>query len=186
MLLERYGAEDQLLSGEYYTLDHHQLEAKLANGEGERPVRDEYGQLLYKEKFNDGRVVVRSFYHANGTPKEVLELQNNQPHGLIRKYLPGGEPLCVESWKNGSRNGITVEYQNGEKFAEVPYVSDRKNGVEKRWQDNKIVEEIRWKDDLRHGPCCVYITGAPLLEWYYKGMAVTKSAFEQLSDSESN
>lgn len=178
--LERYSA-GKFVSGEYFSISN-QLEARVIEGEGNHPVRDDYGQLICFEDVADGLTHLRTTFHQNGTPKEIIQLQEGKPHGRCKSFLPGGEPNTDEEWKNGLQEGISIEFQNGEKFAEVPYVAGRKNGREQRWRDSRLIEEISWQDGLRHGVSYVYITGTPLAEWYYKGTAVTKSAFKELSN----
>lgn len=179
---ERYDSQHHLLEGEYFTPDH-QPESNVASGQGVRPVRDDYGQLLWKEKIANGEVVEKTSYHPNGMPKEIAEWSQGAPHGQTRRFLPSGEPSSVETWSQGRRDGLTTEYQNGEKYAEISYYLDRKHGMEKRYRDNKLVEEISWKDDVRHGPSCVYYNGNKLFEWYHKGMPVTKSAYLELNQN---
>lgn len=178
--LEHYDAAGLLVSGEYFSISN-QLEARVIDGEGNHPVRDDYGQLICFEDVSGGLTRLRTTFHQNGTPKEIIELLDGKPHGRRKTFLPGGEPNTDEQWENGLQEGISIEFHNGEKFAAVPYVAGCKSGKEQRWRDKRLIEEISWQDGQRHGVSYVYITGTPLAEWYYKGTAVTKSAFEELS-----
>jgi antitoxin component YwqK of YwqJK toxin-antitoxin module len=178
--LEHYDSNKKLRQGMYYTIDHKQ-EAAISEGAGERPVRDCYGQLLWRDKVHGGDVSERTTYHPNGIPKEIMAWESGLQHGKTKRFSPSGEPVADEQWRQGQKEGIAVEYQNGEKSAEVPYAAGKKEGVEQRFQEGRLVEEISWKDDMRHGQCFVHINGNKFAEWYYKDAPVTKSAFLQLN-----
>ena len=147
---------DKLVTGEYFTFSH-QPDSSVTEGSGTRTNRDPYGQLTSRETIDAGEMIERISYWPNGTPKEILPFKNNIVHGLRRTYYVGGEPDRVEQWENGVQNGISIIYQNGEKYAEVPYTNGTKNGLEKRFLNgDQLFEEISWVDGREKGPAHNY------------------------------
>lgn len=143
---------NKLVKGEYYTLNN-QSESQVHDGNGTRSNRNPMGQLISTDTIENGDMIERVSYFANGTPKEMLPFRNNIVHGLRRTFFVGGEPSTVEEWQNGTQTGITLIYQNGEKFAEVPFKNGVKNGLERRFRDGKdLFEEITWVDGNESGP----------------------------------
>lgn len=139
-------SQGKLEKGEYYTISN-QLESRVDNGSGTRTNRDTYGQLVSKDTIENGEMIERVTYWANGTPKEMVPYKNEIVHGLRRSFFVGGEPNEVESWQNGVQSGVSITYRNGEKYAEIPYVNGVKSGVEKRYRDGtQLFEEITWLD----------------------------------------
>jgi antitoxin component YwqK of YwqJK toxin-antitoxin module len=148
--------QDKLHKGDYFTVTH-QLESQVVDGTGTRTNRDPFGQVLSKDTFENGQMIERVSFWANGTPKEMLPYKNGIVHGLRRTFYVGGEPDKVEAWADGKQSGITIVYQNGEKYAEVPYVNGLKSGLEKRYRDGReLFEEITWVDGYENGPSQTY------------------------------
>lgn len=143
---------EKLQTGEYFTVTH-QSESQITGGNGTRVNRDPFGQLVSKDTFENGEMIERVTFWANGTPKEMLPYKNGIVHGLRRTFYVGGEPNTVEAWVDGRQTGLTLIYQNGEKYAEIPYQNGLKNGVEKRYRDGKeLFEEITWVEGYEKGP----------------------------------
>jgi antitoxin component YwqK of YwqJK toxin-antitoxin module len=177
--LERI-ANDKLLSGEYFTVKNQQ-EAQVIDGKGTRIQRDHYGQHVSTDTIQNGEMVLCTTCHSNGAPKELTPYRNRVVEGELKSYLPAGEPNTTEMWVGGKKEGITIVYQNGEKFAEVPYISGTKQGVERRYRDgHHVIEEISWVNDQRHGPSYAYIGDVIKTDWYYQGRLVTEKTFELL------
>lgn len=175
---------NKLMSGEYYSRDN-QVESRIVDGNGTRTNRDHYGLHISTEEVNNGAVIERTLFYPNGVPKEILPIQADVPHGIKKTFLPSGEPQTVEEWYNGQQQGITMLYRNGEKIAEVPYAQGKKNGVERRYSDGvKVVEEIGWKDDQRHGLSRVYVASTIKDQWYYRGQMVSQSAYDRMNRPE--
>src|SRR5690606_18588493 len=104
------------------------------------------------DKLEEGILVERTLYYPNGTPKEHVTYNNSIIDGLKKTYLPDGEPATVEEWDNGYQHGLTIIYQHGEKFAEIPYNRGRKDGIERRYRDGKdLFQEVTWVEGLE-GP----------------------------------
>jgi antitoxin component YwqK of YwqJK toxin-antitoxin module len=170
-----------LVSGEYYSLQN-QCEGKIYNGTGERPRRNEIGDFVSNDYFQDGKLCQVSTFYSNGSPKEISSIMNDVLHGERKTYYVGGEPMAIENWENGSRSGVTIIFQNGEKYAEVPYKGNLKNGVEKRFRDGSIItDEITWVNDVKHGPCTTIYGDMTDTVWYYKGRLSSKANFESFA-----
>lgn len=179
-LRETYENE-RITVAEYYTTQN-QIESRIDNGEGYRINRDEFGQILSTDNFEQGQIVQRTVCYPNEAPKEVLSYRNGKVHGQKKTFLPCGEPNTIEEWVNDKQEGVTIVFQNGEKAAEIPYVSGEKNGIEQRYRDGQyLVEEISWKNGKRHGPCCAYIGEDKHVSWYYQGGEVTKAQYDRLT-----
>lgn len=170
---------EELVEGEYYSPTN-KIENRVDNGTGTRIERDAYGNLISSDEFENGAIISKTTYHPNGSPQAVTDYSYNMPHGLRKTYLPAGEPEAIEEWTNGRQHGITTLYKNGEKFAEIPYENGKKNGIEQRFRNgSEIIEEVAWKDNLKHGPSDSYVNGKiAKTEWYYKGMKVQKSTYD--------
>ncbi len=173
--------DDLLISGEYYSLQN-QCDGRIYNGNGERFVRDELGVLVSQDYFHSGKLMQRTFFYANGSPREVCSIMNDVLHGERKTYYPGGDPMAIEKWNNGRQTGLTIVFQNGEKFAEVLYQDNLKHGIERRYRDGCIVtQEITWVNDLKHGPCVTYHGDVVDTDWYYKGRLSTRANFESFA-----
>ena len=178
--IEHY-QDDQLIEA-VYTTPSNQLESTINNGEGTRINRDQYGQLVSQDEIESGQLVCCITYHSNGTPKEITPYQNGKPEGLRKTFLPTGEPNTIEEWVNEKQHGTTIIFQNGEKIAEVPYFNGIKNGVEKRYtNETLVVEEVTWKNDLRHGPTHTYVGTTKNTQWFIQGQQVSRNQYDRLS-----
>lgn len=169
----------ELIEGEYYNPSG-KVEHRVDNGTGTRIERNVYGDLVCADQFENGSITAKTTYHPNGSPQAIMAYLNNVPHGQRRTFHPAGEPEAIEEWHSGRQHGTTILYKNGEKYAEVPYESGRRNGLERRFRNGtEIVEEIAWRDNLRHGPSDTYVNGkVSKTEWYYKGVKVQKSTYD--------
>lgn len=170
-----------LIAGEYY-LPSGQVEARIDDKEGIRMKRDQYGQVVAKETVSGGKVVSQTEFHPNGTPRAVNSISNGVIHGQVTTYLAGGEPNTIEQRVNGVQHGTTIVFQNGEKYAEVPYYGGTKNGIERRFMnDDVVIEEITWKNGVKTGPARTYLNGSVNTRWYFQDREVTQGGYEILS-----
>lgn len=171
--IEKYTG-DLLRSGEYYTTTN-QKDAVVDNYSGIRLIRDDYGLITATDTIESGRQKLRTTYHPNNSPKELITYQNGVEEGYKKTFHPAGEPNTIEQWSGGAQNGVTVVFQHGQKFAEVPYVNGNKHGVEKRYRDGQsVVQEISWEEGLLHGPSTSYVGDTAKTDWYYKGNMTTE------------
>lgn len=168
-----------LISGKYYTLMNVK-DSWVYKGDGERVTRDEYGHTISLDTFKEGIMVSSTTYYSNGSPREISYFDQGARHGEQKRYYLGGEPMCFETWEKGEKTGMTTLFQEGVKFAEVPYVAGKKNGLERRYRDGIVVnQEICWKDDKMHGPASTYSDGGIVqTDWYYKGRLTSQANFE--------
>ena len=171
---------DKLMEADYYTMTN-QVESRINEGNGSRIIRDEFGQLIAIDKFQDGELILSTTYFPNESPKEVIPFKNGKIDGQKKIFFPGGDPRAIEGWTENKRDGITTIFHNGEKISEVPYFNGDKNGIEQRFKDGQlVVEEITWRHDRKHGPSYIYASGENVrVDWYYEGKLVTKSQFDR-------
>lgn len=174
--------DDRLLEADYYTLNN-QVECKIDDGNGFRINKDEFGQMISKDKFQYGQITMRTVCYPNGAPKEILSYRQGKINGQRKTFLPGGEPRTIEEWSDDRQEGITVVYQNGEKIAEVPFLNGLKNGVEERFKDGRfIVEEVNWKNGKKHGPSYSHVGEDTHISWHYHGQEVSKRQYDRLTN----
>jgi antitoxin component YwqK of YwqJK toxin-antitoxin module len=167
-----------LLQGEYYTISN-QVESRVNDGQGTRTQRDGYGQLISIDAIENGQMVQSTMYHANGAPASIMSYVNGTAQGQKRTFLPGGEPHTIEEWKNGYQHGNTIVFQNGAKYADVPYRYGQKHGMEKRYRDEiALVEEISWVENQRHGPTYSHVGNEQKTTWYVQGKPATKAMYD--------
>jgi len=170
---------DCLSRGVYYTRDN-KIEATIEGGRGTKILRNENGELVGEAVIDAGKLVKETHFYPNGNPREVISYKNNQVDGTKRTYLINGEPNTIEEWRDGQLQGVTVVFKNGDKYAEIPYVMGKREGVEVRYKDGKTVaEEITWERDKIHGAYHSYFGSSVKTEWYLQGNKVSKASFEQ-------
>lgn len=170
-----------LISGEYHSPSF-LVESKVIDGTGSKTRRDQYGELVAVDTVQNGEIVLTTTYYPNGSPKEMTPFVHGIVQGQLKTFLPGGEPKAIEEWVMGQKTGITTLFENGEKFAEVPYTNGFKNGIEKRFRNqNRLAEEITWINDTQHGPHSTYIADITKTDWFFQGKPVTKTAYERMS-----
>lgn len=177
--------KDNLLqSGDYFTRDQ-ELETQVQGGNGERIRRDGHGQLLSKDEIENGKLVCRMLFYANNMPKKYIPYQDGKVQGILKTFYPGGEPDTIEEWQQGFQNGITSVFGNGGRVALVPYVNGKKSGIEKRFRPgtDTVVEEVSWKEDLKHGPLIIYVDNDKVTDYYYMGQKVSRVEFAELEAS---
>lgn len=171
----------RIVLGEYRT-PLNVIESRVVEGDGARICRASNGDLLSTDKVLNGSMVERITYQARGEPATVTPYENGQIHGTRLTFLRGGLPNTVEEWAYGKKNGVTIEYQNGEKIAEVSYFNGSKNGIERRFRDGHLlVEEITWKNDVQHGCHKLFVDDETRVEWYHKGDIVNRATFERMN-----
>lgn len=167
-----------LLQATYYS-SNNQLDSQIADYKGTRTRRDDYGQLVSIDTIENGLITLRTTYHQNGAPKEVIPYANGMINGLVKTYYPAGEPHTIEEWRNGVQAGLTTEFLNGEKVIECVYVDGKKQGLEHRYRDGKsVVQEISWVNGLKQGACISYVGNTPKTDWYFQGKIVNKASYD--------
>lgn len=175
--IEEYEGEE-LIDGKYFRPDN-ELEASIENGSGYRFKRDREGELLYKEKFENGMLLNRTTYHSNGKVKSTMSFKNYVLHGDQINYTPSGQVLMTMTWKDGNLDGTHLIYEKGTKIAEIPYNNGLKNGIERHFDTSgQLVSETHWELDKKHGSERVYKDNDTEIKWFYKGKAVSIKRFE--------
>ncbi len=170
------------LSSAQYLLPNNSLDSKVSEGHGRRIVRDDAGRIRCEDIVFNGQVVTRSTYFSNGDPESIIPFVNNQIHGIVKTFEPGGLPKSIEMWDNGELNGAATHFSNGQRIEEITYVHGEKDGLEKQYgPDGEIIVEITWEEGVRHGPTNYYAAGTQGTDWYHKGNLVRKTSFERLN-----
>ena len=169
--------KDLLVKGEYYDLNH-QMDSQVENFKGLRTKRDPFGHLIGVDSIEEGSVLLTKIFYPNGSIKQITPYLNGQIEGQVKTYLPGGEPLSIETWTGGEKTGIATMFENGEKIAEVPYRRGLKEGIEVRFRNgNTPTQEISWVGDVRHGPSRITIGEITTIDYYFQGKGVSRSCF---------
>ncbi len=166
-----------LVQGEYFDSSN-QVISGVNHGKGTRTFMSEYGQLLSTDDIDNGQIVLHTTYHPNRSPDSVMPYVNGVPQGIRHTFLPGGEPYTTEEWASGYQHGQTIVFQNGERYATVPYQNGKKNGVEQRYREDAVVEEIAWMQDQRHGPSYSYVGDNKKTYWYVQGKLANKATYD--------
>lgn len=171
---------ESLVQGEYFGKDH-AAESHIDSGNGLRITRDEYGQLISKDKFVDGQLVQVTTYYNDGTPREIVPLNRGLTDGRKQFFNPDGTPLRTEEWEMGQLQGNITLYENGEVTAKIPYQQGIKEGLEERFGNEKLVGRINWKNGQRHGMSQTYVGDVASSEWYYQDKPVNKGQYDRLT-----
>ncbi len=170
-----------LISAEYYN-QQNEVESRIDDSSGQRTVRNFYGELLAKEVIRNAEVVYKEEFHSNGTPRLIASYENGQLEGKLQEFAYTGEPLLVEYWHEGVRDGLVTRFQNGCKYEEVPYKQGIKHGIAKRFVDGEVViEETHWAYNKRHGSSVIFVDGVAKTSWFFQGSKVSKSRFDDLN-----
>lgn len=171
----------KLITGKYFNITNQQ-DSWVYQGDGERITRNEMGHFVSLDAFKNGELVSMTQYHPNGSPREIASYEKGVLHGERKTYYCGGEPMSIEMWDRGEQTGVTVVFQDGEKFAEVPFVNGKRNGIEKRFREGVVVQEITWKDDKMHGAVHTFCADGQIqTDWYYKGRLTSRANFESFA-----
>lgn len=169
-----------LINGWYYNAAN-ETDTRIENGTGEKTVRNQNGDLLSKEIFNNYQINYIESYYPNNTPCTTVSYENGKINGQKKHFSMTGEPIFVEQYINGHKHGVCTYYQNGYKYLEVPYAFGVKNGVERHYIDGETVsEETEYQDGIKNGPSVVYCDGSARTTWYFENQKVSRSKYEQL------
>lgn len=170
--------DGRLIQGDYYNTKNHR-DSWVYAGEGERYTRDENGHFICTDIYAGGELKRRTYYYPNKSPCEVVSYSGQVPHGERKTFYPDGSPCSTEQWENGKLHGLTTIYQDGERYAEVPYVAGKKQGIEKRYSDGyHVSQEVTWDDNQMCGPTYTYAGESVQTDWFYKGRITSRANFE--------
>ncbi|MDR3624713.1 MAG: hypothetical protein P4L16_06195 [Chlamydiales bacterium] len=176
----------QLVTGSYFDKSS-EKESSVQEGRGIRIARDAYGTLISRDTFANGQIVRKETFYSSGEPKSSTPYINGKIHGLVRTYLMGGEPLSVEEWSQGQKQGACTQFENGEPHITAYFANDQKHGLEQHFKNGtQVVEEIHWKEGKKHGLSCVYINGEAHEQWYYEDKRVNAFTYQFLTPGQGN
>ncbi len=174
--------ENGFLSTGEYLSPSNSVDSVIMEGTGIATHRNNEGELLYQDRFEQGILCERTEFYSNGDPSAVTPFHNGKIAGQRKTYFRGGLPQAIEEWVSNHQQGTTCLFHNGEKVAEVPFVDGQKHGVERRYRDGQaVVEEVTWDHDVQHGPRKLYVDGEAKVEWYHHGEVVSRPTFERLN-----
>lgn len=169
-----------LVNGQYFNTAN-ETDTRIDNGTGEKTLRNQNGDILSKEVYNNYAVTYVETYYPNNIPHTSTSYDNGTIHGEQRIYTINGEPNSVENFFYGNRHGLCTYYQNGYKFKEVNYTHGLKDGVERHYIDGEmVVEETLYQEGIKHGPSIVYYDNAAKTTWYFLDEKVSKNKYDQL------
>lgn len=177
-LIEEFHA-DNLYSGQYYTIDG-DLESRIIAGDGVKVGRGEQGELVRKDKYMAGAIVQQDFFYKNGHLKESIALNGLKRNGEAKRFSENGEPLSVETWKDGLLDGKQLYFEHGHLARETSYSKGLKQGAEVYYGLNSdaVVKEIAWDRDVKHGCCKNFVGDQIIAEWYWNGSKVSEDQFK--------
>lgn len=174
---------DQLMEASYFN-SLGDIEAHVENGNGTRIKRDRSGKLLLKDQMENGALAQRTTFHPNEAVESVSHFANYVLHGEQKIFTPEGKLLMKANWSEGTLEGTKVSYRDGVPFLEVPYVKGKKQGVERRIdEDGRILQETSYYEDEKHGPTIVHHGKEVKESWFYKGKAVTPQKYALFDNS---
>lgn len=172
--------QNKIQKGEYFTFSN-QIEATVEEGKGLRICRNDQGEVEYVDTIEEGQTVQRTTYHLNGVPATATPYKLGKIEGERRTYSSEGEPVTIETWKNNFQQGVTDEYEYGEKVAEISYLQGKKHGIEKRFgsEGKGVVNEITWVKGKKQGPCHYYVGNTRQTDWYFADRCVDKAVYDR-------
>jgi antitoxin component YwqK of YwqJK toxin-antitoxin module len=170
---------DSLCNGQYLTIDG-DVESIVSGGNGVKIGRNEQGELLRRDRYEQGVVVAQEFFYKKGLLKEVIALKGSKRDGESKRFSETGEPISVEMWKDGLLDGKQMYFENGHLARQVFYSSGLKHGIETHYAINSdmVVREIGWDRDQRHGCCKNFVGDQIFAEWYWNGTKVSEDQFQ--------
>lgn len=169
-----------LINGWYYNLAN-ETDSRIESGTGEKTLRNQSGDMLAKHVYNNYQVTYIETYYPNNTPCTVTSYEDGKIHGEKKHFSMSGEPLSVENYYQGVKHGLCTYFQNGYKYAEIPYAFGNKDGVTRHYIDGEtIVEETEYKNDIKHGPSVIYCDGSARTTWYFENRKVSRPKYEEL------
>lgn len=173
---------DLLIQGTYYDPSN-EIEAKVQDTHGTRIKRDRYGQLLAKDEITNGKLTRRVTYHPNKEVYMDSSFEDYLPNGEQSIYTDSGKLYMRSNWDQGQLNGLKVGYRNGKKIFEIPYIEGKKEGLEKRFDENEhLMSEIEFKSDERHGKSIYFNGDNAWSEWFYRDKPVSPQKFQMLEN----
>ena len=179
MSIEEY-EQDSLVEASYFS-PQNELEAGIEEGLGTRVKRDRSGLLLLKDEISQGALASRKTFHPNGEVESVSHYQDYNLHGLQTFYTSSGNLFMEQQWNNGIMDGMKIQYREGVKVRETPYILGVRHGMEQEFSlDGKVIAEIQWEADQKHGSCRFYDEYETRIEWHFRGKQVSIDRFELL------
>lgn len=177
--LEEY-ADGILCNGKYFNLAN-DIDSRVENGTGEKTIRNQHGDILSKEVYNNYEMTYVETYYANNMPHTSNSYENGKLHGEQKVFAMTGEPLSVENYVHGLKHGLSTYYQNGVKYLETMYALGYKEGMERQFIDGEVIsEETEYHEGVKHGPSVLYCDGSAKTSWYFDNQKVSRAKYEEL------
>jgi antitoxin component YwqK of YwqJK toxin-antitoxin module len=98
----------------------------------------------------------------------------------VKTFALSGEPIAIENYSHGVKDGICSYYQNGYMYQQTTYNHGKKHGVEKFYIDgDTLAEETEYNNGCKYGPSVVFCDGTAKTTWYFNDEKVSKATFDQ-------
>ena len=174
----------KLENAQYFSTTN-ELDSSIINGNGEKTIRNDAGDLMEKRVYKEYTLTYKETYHLNKTPHIMVSYKNNLEHGEKREFSNTGEPVSIEAYRLGRKNGACGYYRNGNMFRETTYLDNQKHGTEKHYIDgNTLSEETLFRQNNKHGPSVTFCFDTANTTWYFNNAKVSKETFEQYQERE--
>jgi len=168
-----------LINGQYFSLGN-ETDSIITNGNGERTIRNTSGDIISKDVYKEYAIAYTETYHPNNTPHVITSYQNGKKHGEVKTFALSGEPIAIENYSHGVKDGICSYYQNGYMYQQTTYNHGKKHGVEKFYIDgDTLAEETEYNNGCKYGPSVVFCDGTAKTTWYFNDEKVSKATFDQ-------
>ena len=130
---------------------------------GRKRHNDDEGFSIYSYK--DGNLDGLDVVFTDGRFREIGHWENGKQNGLFEAYTETGILIDHANFKDGERDGETLQYwyDTGKLKVKAVYAAGRINGlVEQYWPGGGIQLRHNYVDGVRHGECLDYYEGGQL------------------------
>ncbi|MBK9630010.1 MAG: hypothetical protein IPO62_02895 [Saprospiraceae bacterium] len=121
-------------------------------------IEDKYSNGQVKRKYYKINKLIQDTmweYHNSGELKTIYLFKDGKQHGRTTRYYKTGELEEVQYFENGlQQRGDTVFYKNGRIRFTAEMKDDKKNGLFRRWSENK--DSIELEQLFRHDTIIIY------------------------------
>lgn len=118
---------------------------------------NEYGALLQKKRFKDGKLegMFLSYFPTGESMVEFeIPYKANEINGKLTEYYANGQVFAEGELQNGKKTGVELKYHiNNTVYSEINYKDGEANGSYKTfWIDKTPMEVGQTVDGYYHGP----------------------------------
>jgi antitoxin component YwqK of YwqJK toxin-antitoxin module len=138
-------------------------------------LHDAYTALLAGLTHKTGNEIHWYNEYNNTITIEPIDTENEKY--IVRKYYPGGQKYCEIEYQNNQRNGKYLRwYDNGQKWMEIEYQNDQRHGIYLEWFGNgQKYWEKEYKNGQLHGKYLVWsLNGKKCYDLEYQNNDIIK------------